>query len=77
MSDFLNRYEGIVIKKTEVMYEVLCEVFPVATWYLFKTNHGRVFTCKDTYKSSKENEGKKWKYVEFDSIEEGRHFPFL
>ena len=76
LNDFLHRYEGIVLKKSELKHEMLCEIIPVATWYLFKTNHGRYFTCKDSFKNSKSNVGKKWRDVEFDSIVEGRAYPF-
>ena len=76
MKEVLHRYEGIVLSRSEVKHEMLCEFIPVATWYLFRTNHGREFTCRDTFKYSEENSEKQWKDVEFDSIQDGRHYPF-
>ena len=76
LNNYLHRYEGIVLKKSEQKTELACEFLPVADWYLFKTNHGRYFTCKDSFKNSDSNVGKNWRDVEFDSIVEGRAYPF-
>ena len=74
LKGFFHDHERIVMKMTEKKTELICEIIPVADWYLFKTNHDRYFTCEDRF--THENDGKKWSDVEFDSIEEGKHYPF-
>lgn len=76
LNDYLHRYEGIVLKKSEQKTELIGNSLPVAVWFLFKTNHGRYFTCKDSLNKYDSNVGKKWRDVEFDSIVEGRAYPF-
>ena len=76
LNAFLHPYEGIVVSKSEKKTEYLADAIPCADWYLFKTNHGRFFTCKDSFLTKKDNDGRNWRDVEFDSIVEGVQYPF-
>lgn len=76
LNDFLHRYEGIVLKKSEEKTELLCEFLPIATWYLFKTNHGRYFTCKDSFKNSESNVGKNGEMSNLTALSKADHILF-
>ena len=76
LNDLFHRYEGIVLKNSEMKTEYVCEIIPVTYWFLFKTNHGRYFTCKKPFEISDTIDERNWRDVEFETIVEGRAYPF-
>lgn len=72
----LNRNEELIIEESRSMTESMCEIIPVALWVLFKTNQGRIFTCKVLAEGDVNKTETPWEKVEFNSIKEGVHGPF-